>query len=142
MSLKSCLEQNGLLKLKSFTLLLRQQSVVEIVSKKCEVEQEEGLLTYIEIISSSEYESESEASTGFSPLPLYTSLSPILPSQLLSSINSSPYYNTIIQHDINQLLLQMRQQQEQIAVLQTLLVGRMSQTSFSLYLHNQWTDFH
>ena len=28
------------------------------------------------------------------------------------------------QHDINQLLLQMRQQQEQITVLQILLVGR------------------
>jgi len=57
--------------------------------------QEEGLLTYIEIISSLEYESESEASTGSSPLPLYTSLPLTLPLQSLLSINSPLYHNTI-----------------------------------------------
>ena len=57
--------------------------VVEVVSRQCKVEQEEGPLTLTEIVSSSEYKSESEASTSLSLLPLYMS-SPPTPPLLLS----------------------------------------------------------
>ena len=57
--------------------------------------QEEGLLTHIEIISSLEYESKSEASTSSSLLLLYTSSPLTLPLQSLLPINSPPYHNTI-----------------------------------------------
>ena len=68
-----------------------------------------SLLALIEIASNSKYESESEASTSFSLLPLYTSfsltpppllslLSPILPSSLYNmSQYSSINYKQIIQ---------------------------------------------
>jgi len=74
---------------------------------------------------SSEYESESETSTG-STLSLYTSLLPILPpvSSLPSPINFPLSYDTISQHDLNAII---KQQQEQLAAIQAqiqaLLVG-------------------
>jgi len=59
------------------------------------MEQEESLLTHIEIILSLEYKSESEASTSSSPLLIYISSPLILPLQSLLPINSPPYHNTI-----------------------------------------------
>jgi len=53
--------------------------------------QEEGLLLHIEI-SSSEYELESETSTG-STLPVYTLSLPTPPLPSVSPINFPPSYN-------------------------------------------------
>ena len=68
--------------------------------------QEEGLLSHTEILLSSEYELESETSTG-SALPLYTS-SP-------SPIDSPPSYNNMSQINLHEII---RQQQEQLAAMQ------------------------
>jgi len=74
---------------------------------------EEGPLPRIEIISSSEYESDTETSAG-SVLPLYTSSPPTPPPPSTSPIDSPPHYN------MSQLNFQeiIRQQQEQMAVMQ------------------------
>ena len=69
---------------------------------------EEGPLSHTEIISSSEYESESETSTS-SALPLYTSPSSPPP------IDSPPPYPIMSQHDLHAII---RQQQEQLAAMQ------------------------
>ena len=118
-----CLEQNNLLRLKSFTSFLKQQSVVQVVSKKYKVGQEESPLILIEIISSSEYKSENESSTGSSLLPLYISSPPTLspPLSLPSPIDFSLFYNNMSQLNINQLLKQIRVQQEQIVALQAII---------------------
>jgi len=77
---------------------------------------EEGPLSRTEIISSSEYESDTKTSAG-SVLPLYTS-SPPSPPQSSSPlpIDSPPSYH----NNMNQLNFQeiIRQQQEQMAVMQ------------------------
>jgi len=65
---------------------------------------EEGPLSHTEISSSSEYESESETSTG-SALHLYTS----------PPIDSPPPYPIMSQHDLHAII---RQQQEQLAAMQ------------------------
>lgn len=61
--------------------------------------QEENLLVPIEIALSLGYDFESKASTNISSLPLYTSssLTPPLPSLLLSLIDSLPIYNNMSQ---------------------------------------------
>jgi len=76
------------------------------------------VITYQEILLSSEYESESETSTD-SALPLYTSS---LPSSSPSPIDSLPSYNiNMSQHDypaiIRQLQEQLVAQQAQIQAL-------------------------
>ena len=76
------------------------------------------VITYQEILSSSEYESESETSMG-SALPLYTSS---LPSSSPSPIDSLPSHNiNMSQHDypaiIRQLQEQLAAQQAQIQAL-------------------------
>jgi len=68
---------------------------------------EEGLLSYTEIYSSLEYESESETSTG-SALPLYTPLPP-------PPIDSLPPYPNISQINLHKII---QQQQEQLAAMQ------------------------
>jgi len=76
---------------------------------------EEDLLPHTEIISSSEYKSETETSMG-SALPLYTS-SPPSPLPLSSSpspIDSPPNYN-MSQNNLHNII---QQQQEQIAAMQ------------------------
>jgi len=72
---------------------------------------EEGPLSHTEIISSSEYESDTETSAG-SVLPLYTSPPPTSSSP--SHIDSSPPYN-MSQIDFHTII---RQQQEQLAAMQ------------------------
>ena len=66
-----------------------------VISRQYKIRQEKGLLALIEIASSFKYKFESETSTGFSLLPVYTSLLPIsLPSSLsLSPIDFPPSYN-------------------------------------------------
>ena len=75
--------------------------------------QEKNLLALTEIISSSEYKSESEVSTNSSLLLLYTLLSPIPPSP----IDSPSSYNnlTMSQNNLHQIICQ---QQEQLAAMQ------------------------
>jgi len=78
---------------------------------------EEGLLSHIKIISSSEYESDTETSAG-SVLPLYTSLSPTLPppSISVSPIGLPPFYNiNMSQINLHEIIWQ---QQEQLAAMQ------------------------
>ena len=78
---------------------------------------EEGPLSHTEIILSSEYESETESSTGLA-LPLYTSspLSPPPPSSSPTLIDSPlSYYNNMSQINFQEII---RQQQEQMAVMQ------------------------
>jgi len=76
---------------------------------------EEGLLPHTEIISSSEYESETETSMG-SALPLYTSSPPSPPplSSSSSPIDSPPNYN-MSQNNLHNII---QQQQEQMAAIQ------------------------
>ena len=57
--------------------------------------QEEGLLVLTEIISSLEYELESEVNTGSSSLLFYTSLSSIPPLQSPSYIDFLLFHNTM-----------------------------------------------
>ena len=76
---------------------------------------EEDLLLHTEIISSSEYKSETETSTGLA-LPLYTS-SPPSPPPLSSSpspIDSPPNYN-MSQNNLHNII---QQQQEQMVAMQ------------------------
>ena len=75
------------------------------------------------ILSSSKYESESETSTG-STLPLYTSspLSPPLPSSSPSPVDSPPQYN-MSQLNLHEII---RQQQEQLAAMQALVMNQDS----------------
>jgi len=84
---------------------------------------EENPLIHTEIESSSEYELESETSTGFTLL-LYISSPPTLLLPLASPISSPPSYNTMSQHNLHQII---RQQQEQLAAIQVhiqaLIVG-------------------
>ena len=78
---------------------------------------EEGLLSHIKIISSSEYESDTETSAG-SVLPLYTSLPPTLPppSISVSPIGSPPFYNiNMSQINLHEIIWQ---QQEQLSAMQ------------------------
>ena len=78
---------------------------------------EEGPLSHIEIISSSEYESDTETSAG-SVLPLYTSLPPTPPppSISVSPIGSLPSYNiNMSQINLHEII---QQQQEQLAAMQ------------------------
>ena len=65
------------------------------------MKQKKNLLVFTEIISNSEYGSENKVSTSVSILPLYTSLSPILPPQLPSPIDSPLFYNIMSQYNIN-----------------------------------------
>ena len=78
---------------------------------------EEGPLSHTEIISSSEYESDTETSIG-SVLPLYT-LSPPTPPPPSTSpapIDSLPSYNiNMSQINLHEII---RQQQEQLAAIQ------------------------
>jgi len=68
---------------------------------------EKGLLVLTEIESSSDYESEKETSTS-STLLFYTSSSPTQSPQPPLPIDSPSHYNIMSQHNINQLLLQIR----------------------------------
>ena len=77
---------------------------------------EEGPLSHTEISSSSEYEFESETSTG-SALPLYTSSPP--------PIDSPPPYPIMSQHDLHAII---RQQQEQLAVMQAQIQALLAAT--------------
>ena len=70
----------------------------EVVSKKCEIEQEKSLLTLIKIISSSKYKSESKINIGSSLLPVYTSLPPTSPSSI--DFPLSYHNNNMSQHDL------------------------------------------
>jgi len=76
------------------------------------VGQEEGLLVFTEIALSSEYESESEASTNSFSLPSYISSPSTIPLLSPSPIDFPSSYNSnntnLSQLDINQLLEQMR----------------------------------
>jgi len=75
---------------------------------------EEGPLSHTEIISSSEYESDTETSAG-SVLPLYTSSPPTPPPpSTISPIDSPPRYN-MSQLNLHEII---RQQQEQLAAMQ------------------------
>jgi len=79
-----------------------------------QVELEEGPLPRIEIILSSEYESDTETSAG-SVLPLYISSPPTPPPPSSASpINSPPHYN-MSQLNLHEII---RQQQEQLAAMQ------------------------
>ena len=91
-------------------------------------------ITITEIASSLEYKSNSEASTSFSPLPIYTSslstlpppsspFTPPPPSLTPSSIDSSSLYNMGQHKQVEQLQLLIRQQAEQIAVMQAQIVA-------------------
>jgi len=75
------------------------------------------VITYQEILSSLEYESESETSTG-SALPLYTSSPPSPPPppppSSPSPIDSPPHYN-MSQVNLHEIT---RQQQEQLVTMQ------------------------
>jgi len=87
---------------------------------------EEGPLSHTEISSSSEYESESETSTG-SALPLYTSSPPSPPpsSSSPTSIDSPPsYHNNMSQLNFQEII---RQQQEQMAVMQAQIQALLAQ---------------
>ena len=76
---------------------------------------EEDPLSPTEISSSSEYESDTETSTGL-VLPLYTSSPPTPPPlpSTISPIDSPPHYN-ISQLNLHEII---RQQQEQLAAMQ------------------------
>ena len=77
--------------------------------------QEKGPLAPTEIVSSLEYNSESETNTTFSPLPIYTS-SPLMPPLLSPSpIDSPSTYNTMSQHNLYAII---RQQQKQFVAMQ------------------------
>jgi len=87
---------------------------------------EEGPLSHTEIISSSEYKSETESSTG-SALPLYTSSppSPPPPSSSPTPIDSLPFYpNNMSQLNFQEII---RQQQEQMAVMQAQIQALLAQ---------------
>jgi len=75
------------------------------VSRKYEAGLEENLLIHIEIESSLEYELEREISMG-SILPLYTSSPLILLPLSASSIDFSPSYNIMSQHNLYQIIRQ------------------------------------
>ncbi len=94
-----------------------QQLVIQVVSRQYEVRLEENPLILIEIEFSSEDKSEKEAST--SSIYLFTLHYCLLLYYYPHQLILYPFYMS--QHDINQLLLQIRQQQEQIAALQTLV---------------------
>jgi len=76
------------------------------------VGQEKGLLVLTEITLSSEYESESEASTNFFSLSLYISSPPTILLLSPLPIDSPSSYNSnntnMSQLDINMLLEQMK----------------------------------
>jgi len=89
--------------------------VKKVVSRWCQVELEEGLLILTEIVSSSEYKSESEINTAFSPLPIYTSSSSTPPPSSSSPIDSPPFYHTMSQHNLHTII---RQQHKQLVAMQ------------------------
>jgi len=87
---------------------------------------EEGPLSHTEIISSSEYKSETESSTGLA-LPLYTSSppSPPPPSSSPTPIDSLPsYHNNMTQLNFQEII---RQQQEQMVVMQVQIQALLAQ---------------
>ena len=95
--------------------------IEQIVSRKYEAGQEEGLLAHIEkVISSSEYKSETESNAGSvllaQELPLPTPSLFLLSPPLSTPIILPPPY-TMSHYDTN-LYVIIRQQQEQLTALQ------------------------